>query len=231
MEPQTTLEEGAAMADAATRYESARKAMVKRQLMARDITDARVLEAMGRVPRERFVPPGRRPQAYSDGAMAIGQGQTISQPYMVALMTQALALDGSERVLEIGTGSGYQTAILAELARQVYTIERIPSLSEAAEGLLVGELGYGNITFEVGDGTTGWPLEGPFDGIIVTAGAPRKPIALLAQLAPEGRAVAPVGGRHSQSLMRYERQPDGEVTEEFLCGCVFVKLIGEDGWD
>lgn len=210
--------------------ESARQAMVERQLRNRGIKDARVLAAMGKVPREKFVPPGQRGQAYYDGALGIGHGQTISQPYMVALMTEFLHLTGSERVLEIGSGSGYQAAILAELATHVYTVERLAELSEGARKMLCDELGYDNISFRVGDGTLGWPEEAPFDRIIVTAGAPHRPQALLDQLVPLGEAVVPVGGRHWQMLTHYRRERDGTVEEKGFCECVFVRLIGQNGW-
>ncbi len=211
-------------------YESARKAMVARQLRRRGIRDQRMLEAMGRVPREKFVPPDSLSRAYCDGAMGIGQGQTISQPYMVALMTEALHLTGTERVLEVGSGSGYQAAVLAELAAHVYTVERIPKLSARAQTLLCEELGYTNVSFKVGDGTLGWPEEAPFDRIIVTAGAPHRPERLLEQLAPLGEAVAPVGGQHWQMLTHYRKERDGTIREKETCECVFVKLVGEDGW-
>ena len=204
--------------------------MVRTQLAARGIRDARVLEAMGRVPRERFLPPEQAHLAYCDGAQRIGRGQTISQPYIVALMTEALHLGGSERVLEVGTGSGYQAAVLAELAGHVYTVERIPELSERARTLLCEELGYENVSFRTGDGTLGWPEEAPFDRIIVTAAAPRRPGRLLEQLGDGGEAVAPVGGAGWQRLVHYRRLPDGGLAEREFCDCVFVKLLGEDGW-
>jgi protein-L-isoaspartate(D-aspartate) O-methyltransferase len=185
---------------------------------------------MGRVPRELFVPADARSRAYRDGAMAIGSGQTISQPYMVALMTQWLHLRGEERVLEVGTGSGYQAAILAELCAHVYTVERLGKLSEQAQRLLCERLGYGNISFRVGDGTLGWPQEAPFDRFVVTAAAPHRPDVLLGQLACGGEAVVPVGPRHYQLLMHYRKEADGTVAERELCDCVFVQLIGEDGW-
>jgi len=218
------------MAGVSEQFERARRQMVEGQLLSRGIRDARVLAAMGRVPRERFVPPGKEASAYCDGALGIGSGQTISQPYIVALMTEALHLSGRERVLEVGTGSGYQAAVLAELAREVYTVERLPELSEAARRLLCEELGYTNVRFRVGDGTLGWPEEAPFDRIIVTAGAPRRPETLLGQLAPGGEAVVPVGPEFTQTLMHYSVGADGEVRERALCDCVFVKLIGEEGW-
>jgi len=204
--------------------------MVRSQLRRRGITDERVLVAMGSVPRELFIPLSRRGDAYADGALGIGRGQTISQPYMVALMSQWLHLTGVERVLEVGTGSGYQAAILAELAGHVYTVERLAELSDAARELLCGRLGYRNIAFRVGDGTLGWPEEAPFDRIIVTAGAPHRPDVLLAQLGLGGEAVAPVGAERYQSLIHYRRADDGALAETDVCECVFVKLIGEDGW-
>jgi len=211
-------------------FERERAEMVRVQLSQRGITDRRVLEAMGKVPRELFVPPARRREAYRDGALSIGHGQTISQPYMVALMTEWLHLSGTERVLEIGTGSGYQAAILAELAARVYTVERIDELSREAQELLCDRLGYTNIVFRVGDGTVGWPEQAPFDRVIVTAGAPRRPDVLLEQLGPGGEAVVPVGPQNWQTLMHYRRRPDGEVVERSICECVFVRLIGEYGW-
>lgn len=210
--------------------ERARTTMVARQLVGRGITDERVLAAMGKVPRERFVAARQQRQAYSDGALGIGCGQTISQPYMVALMTEALHLSGGERVLEVGTGSGYQTAVLAELAARVYTVERVVELSERAREVLCDEMGYASVSFKVGDGTLGWAEEAPFDRIIVTAGAPRRPEVLLGQLGRLGEAVVPVGGRRWQMLTHYGRQPDGSVRESELCECVFVKLIGADAW-
>ncbi len=213
-----------------TDYDGARKAMVDQQLRRRGIKDEGVLAAMGNVPRERFVPPDSRSRAYCDGAMGIGLGQTISQPYMVALMTEALHLTGTERVLEVGSGSGYQAAVLAELAAHVYTVERIAELSEGARKVLCEELGYANVSFRVGDGTLGWPEEAPFDRIMVTAGAPHRPARLVDQLAPLGEAVVPVGGQHWQMLTHYRKEPDGTIREREVCECVFVKLIGEDAW-
>ena len=204
--------------------------MVEDQLKPRGIRDPRVLAAMGKVPRERFLPPDRQDQAYYDGALSIGCGQTISQPYMVALMTQELRLSGNERVLEIGTGSGYQGAILAELAERVYTIERIEELSVGARKMLQDELGYENMSFKIADGTLGWPEEAPFDRIMVTAGAPKTPAVLLTQLDREGRAVVPIGPGYAQSLMVFSRDEEGHLTSEEVCQCVFVKLIGKDGW-
>lgn len=204
--------------------------MVQKQLRGRGIRDRRVLEAMGRVPREEFVPEEKRGRAYRDGAMSIGCGQTISQPYMVAVMTEWLHLRGPERVLEVGTGSGYQTAVLAELAAHVYTVERVEELSRRARELLCDRLGYDNLSFRVGDGTLGWPGEAPFDRILVTAAAPGRPDMLLEQLVESGEAVAPVGSRHQQQLMHYRQREGGEVREKSLLGCVFVPLKGEAGW-
>jgi len=204
--------------------------MVRAQIAARGVREPRVLDAMARVPRELFVPPAQRRHACSDRALGIGCGQTISQPYMVALMTEALHLGGAERVLEVGTGSGYQTAVLAELAAHVYTVERVEDLAEPAGALLVEALGYRNISLRVGDGTLGWPEEAPFDRIIVTAAAPHRPDRLLTQLAPGGEAVVPVGAGHWQVLTHYVRSPEGRITGQALCECVFVKLIGADGW-
>lgn len=204
--------------------------MVETQLVPRGIADGGVLEAMRTVPREEFVPAAQRSSAYYDGAFPIGRGQTISQPYMVALMTQSLRVDDSHRVLEIGTGSGYQAAILAELAGHVYTVERIPELAQEARERLCERLGYANISFLTGDGTLGWLEEAPFDRIMVTAGAPHEPGALLGELVPGGIMVVPVGGDLTQSLMRYSKDEKERVKREHICDCVFVKLIGEDGW-
>ena len=205
-----------------------REYMLRRHLRDRGVTDERVLNAMRRVPRERFVRPQDREHAYDDYAMPIEDGQTISQPYIVGLMTQELAPEATSRVLEIGTGSGYQTAILAELAGEVFTVERIASLSARAQGRLA-ELGYGNVRFLVGDGTLGWPEHAPYDRIIVTAGAPHCPEALLEQLAEGGRLVIPIGGESLQQLTVYERR-GGVLRRREVCGCVFVPLIGKDGW-
>ncbi len=204
-----------------------RDAMVARQLAARGITDPRVLAAMRRVPRERFVPDASRHLAYADSALPIDCGQTISQPYIVALMTQALELSGDERVLEVGTGCGYQTALLAELAADVYTIERHADLSRAARRRLES-LGYRGIHYRVGDGTEGWPEEAPFDRIIVTAAAENLPPALWEQLEEGGIVVAPLGGQWSQRLVVL-RKIRGEPIEEFLCACRFVPLVAESG--
>ncbi len=210
--------------------DQARKRMVEDQLRGRDIDDERVLQAMGTVPREKFVPPEYQGKAYSDSAMAIGQGQTISQPYMVALMTQELHPAPDDRVLEVGTGSGYQAAVLAEIVSHVYTVEQILELSERAREVLVDDLGYTNISFKVGDGTLGWPEEAPFDRIIVTAGAPDTPSSLLDQLGYDGEMVIPVGTRRSQMLTHYHRERNGNIRSRNLGSCVFVRLTGEEGW-
>jgi protein-L-isoaspartate(D-aspartate) O-methyltransferase len=205
-----------------------RELMVEQQLLRRDIRDPKVLEAFRSVPRHRFVDIALRDSAYADHPLPIGEGQTISQPYMVALMTQCLELDGDTRVLEIGTGCGYQAAILSRLAAEGYTIERIASLSKKAEAIL-GELGYTNVHFFVGDGTQGLPASAPYDGIIVTAGSPKIPEPLVAQLTEGGRLVIPVGGRWSQELLVVRRE-GGSITQREVCGCVFVPLVGEHGW-
>lgn len=202
--------------------------MVEEQLRGRGIQDSRVLRIMSAVPRHLFVDPTFSSRAYSDHALPIGQEQTISQPYMVALMTQALGLEGDEKVLEVGTGSGYQAAMLAELAERVFTIERIPEIGIAARERLTG-MGYSNIIFRVGDGTVGWREFAPFDRIIVTAGAPKIPAFLEEQLAIGGRCIVPVGDATNQSLVRVTRGETG-LKEEVLCSCTFVPLIGKEGW-
>ena len=204
--------------------------MVERQLRARGIQSERVLEVMGKVPREAFLPPGEESQAYRDAALPLSQGQTISQPYMVAVMTEALLLKPEDRVLEIGTGSGYQTAVLCPLAKEVFSVERIAELAEEAESTL-DELGCTNVHLRVGDGTQGWPEEAPFDAILVTAGAPRIPDSLKRQLSEDGgRIVAPVGDRFIQDLVRVTRTGE-EYTSEKLLGCRFVPLVGAEGWE
>lgn len=203
--------------------------MVDEQIIPRGIKDGRVLSAMRRVPRHIFAGKELEWRAYGDNALPIGEGQTISQPYMVAVMTEALELKGDEKVLEIGTGSGYQAAVLAQLARSVYTMERIVSLSVRAERLMY-ELGYHNVVFRVSNGTLGWKEEAPFDGIIVTAGAPEIPEALVDQLSDGGRLVIPVGDRYSQVLKKVVKTAKGIVTTHLL-SCVFVPLIGDYGWD
>ncbi len=209
-------------------YATARNRMVESQLISRGIKDARVLDAMRKVPRHRFVEEALVSQAYNDHPLPIGEKQTISQPYMVALMTEALELQGHERVLEIGTGSGYQAAILAELAEKIYSIERIRKLSVKAQSIL-DELGYFNAVLKVGDGTLGLKEESPFDGIIVTAGSPDLPQPLVDQLAMGGKLVVPVGDRYTQSLMKVVRVKEG-ITKTDLGGCRFVSLLGRYGW-
>lgn len=205
----------------------ARRALI-RELREKGIRDERVLSAMEKVPRHLFVLPEYLFAAYDDRPLPIGLGQTISQPYIVALSTEALELSGEEKVLEIGTGSGYQTAILAELAKEVFTVERLPELSwEAQERLR--RLGYTNVHFRVGDGTKGWPEEAPFPAILVTAAAPKVPKSLFAQLAEGGRMVIPVGGRFHQDLWLV-RKVGGEPVYEHLCPVTFVPLIGEEGF-
>jgi protein-L-isoaspartate(D-aspartate) O-methyltransferase len=207
---------------------AAKQRMLQVDLRGRGIRDRRTLEAIARVPREQFVPVEMRHEAYTDNAMAIRAGQTISQPYMVALMTQSLELTGSERVLEIGTGSGYQTAVLAEIVREVLTVERIPDLSRRALALLQS-LGYRNVTTLVADGTLGHEAAAPFDRILVTAAAKRVPPALLDQLADRGLLVMPVGGAEGQDLHLVRRTADRFTTTN-LTACRFVPLVGEQGW-
>ena len=208
--------------------EQARAQMVETQLRARDITDAEVLRVMGELPREEFVPPEHRWRAYADGPLAIGAGQTISQPYIVALMTQVLRVGREDEVLEIGTGSGYQTAILAKLAKNVFSVERIDELRQEAAQRLI-DLNLTNVTLVTGDGSLGLAAFAPYDCIIVTAAAPTVPESLVRQLADKGRLVLPVGGASEQTIVRVVR--DGERTIETpMLPCRFVKLIGEEGW-
>lgn len=209
-------------------YRLSREKMVQNQLIPRGICDPRVLEVMGRVQRHLFVEEALEGEAYNDHPLPIGHRQTISQPYMVALMTEALQLTGNEKTLELGTGSGYQTAILAELSEKVHTVERIKPLMEKARTLLL-ELGYSNILFRAGDGTMGWKEFAPFDAIIVTAGAPKVPDPLLEQLADGGRLVVPIGNKYSQDLIRITKKKDS-FKQEDLGGCRFVDLIGVHGW-
>ena len=203
--------------------------MVKEQLRSRGIKDERVLNAMGTVPRHMFVNENERDRAYNDGALPIGEGQTISQPYMVALMTELLELEGIGKVLEIGTGSGYQTAVLSMLTSEVHTVERIPLIASRAETRLK-DLAYSNVKVYVADGTIGLSEEAPFDGIIVTAGAPGIPEQYIDQLKPGGRLVIPVGTRYSQTLYQITKTQDG-IRETMSTPCVFVPLIGQDGWE
>jgi len=202
--------------------------MVEQQLVTRGISDSRVLEAFRAVPRHEFVPPDFRNSAYEDHPLPIGEDQTISQPYMVALMTQCLGLKGDESILEIGTGSGYQSAILAALAKKVYSLERFASLARRA-GEILKELGYQNVEVATGDGTLGWKEHAPYEGIIVTAAAPKIPDAYISQLKTGGRLVIPVGGSFSQILSVVEKGPGGLNTTE-VCGCIFVPLVGKEGW-
>ncbi len=206
----------------------ARQTMVRDQIMARGIKDEKILKAFTDIPRHRFVEDYLKYKAYDDYPLSIGLGQTISQPYMVAIMTEALKLQPESRVLEIGTGSGYQTAILSRLANFVYSIERLAPLASKARKIL-DELGIFNVQIVVGDGTKGYAKEAPFDRIIVTAGAPLTPEALIEQLAPEGMLVIPVGDQYLQDLKRITKKKNGVKTES-LGGCRFVKLIGENGW-
>jgi len=205
-----------------------RRRMVEDQIAARGIRDQRLLAAMKDIPRHLFMEQALWRRAYEDHPLPIGGGQTISQPFIVALMTDALGLTGREKVLEIGTGSGYQTAILAKLADWVFSVERLPELSRKAQ-LVLEELKIFNVNLVVGDGTKGWPGEAPYDAIMVTAGAPELPQPLVEQLTEGGRLVVPVGQRGVQNLLRLTRR-DGRIIQEDLGGCRFVDLIGEHGW-
>ena len=218
--------------DVTDRFQKQRMRMVDTQIRARGITDQRVLKAMEKIPRHLFVDEGLIDQAYNDNPLPIEHQQTISQPYIVALMSAALALTGRDKVLEIGTGSGYQTAILAELAERIFSIERIAILATRARRIL-DALKYYNVAIRVGDGTYGWREESPFDAIVVTAGAPRIPKLLTEQLSVGGRLVLPVGSRDSQVLLRLTRMSEDpeDLKQEDLGGCRFVDLIGEHGWE
>jgi len=202
--------------------------MVKEQIVARGVEDIRVIQAMKKVPRHLFIDKTYYHQAYNDYPLPIGQNQTISQPYMVASMTELLELKDDERVLEIGTGSGYQTAILALLCSKVYSVERISELTRKAR-LTLKQLGFSNINLIVRDGTLGWPEFAPYNGIIVTAGAPEIPDALIEQLANNGRMVIPVGNEASQTLNFVEKHKGRIYRKEFF-GCTFVPLVGKGGW-
>jgi len=197
--------------------------------LSTEIKDQRVLDAMSRIPRELFVPPENRHLAYEDIPLPIGLEQTISQPFIIALMTQALELGGSEKVLEIGTGSGYQTAILAELARSIVSVERLPELAERARKMLES-LGYRNVEIHVSKDGLGWRESAPYQAVMVTAGAPSVPDELMAQLAMGGRMVIPVGTRYLQELYKITRQSKKNVIEN-LGGCRFVSLIGKGAWE
>lgn len=216
------------MADSGHTYDRRREEMVKRQIEARHVSAPMVLAAMRRVPRHLFVSEALRHKAYEDYPLPIGEQQTISQPFIVAEMTQALEITADDRVLEIGTGSGYQAAVLAEIAYRVYTIERLYPLYRRARKLF-DQLQYHNIVTRYADGTMGWKEESPFDAIIVTAGAPRIPDVLLSQLAVGGRMVLPVGNQYTQDLVKIVKDERG-WHQVSLGGCRFVKLIGEDGW-
>ena len=209
-------------------FEEPRRRMVHEQLELRGISDPRLLEAFRRVPRHLFVPPEQQAQAYEDHPIPIGAGQTISQPYMVALMVQLLKLQGHERILEVGTGSGYQLAILAELALEVYSVERLPELAAGALRRLE-PLGFLNVHISPGNGSLGWPEHAPYDGIVVAAGSPGIPQPLVDQLADGGRLVIPVGSPQAQTLTLAEKR-SGQVRLTALTSCVFVPLVGEHGW-
>ncbi len=211
------------------RFALDRERMVEEQLLKRGITDFKVLQAMREVPRHLFVDKALAPRAYGDHPLPIGNGQTISQPYMVALMTQCLALKGGEKVLEIGTGSGYQAAVLARIARNVFTVERHPALAMKARRVWE-ELGIHNIALRIGDGTIGWSAFAPFDAVVVTAGSPEIPQPLSDQLLPEGgRLVIPVGGAEFQQLKIVTRQ-GAAISARDDVGCTFVPLVGRHGW-
>jgi protein-L-isoaspartate(D-aspartate) O-methyltransferase len=210
-------------------YVAKRQRMVETQLLPRGIKDPRVIAAMKKVPRHLFLDEALWPEAYEDHPVPIGEKQTISQPYIVGLMTEALKLTGREKILEIGTGSGYQAAILAELAEQVYSIERLPSIAKRARRIL-DDLKYSNIVITIGDGTLGWKEHVPYDGIIVTAASPYPPKTLLEQLKIAGRLIIPIGDEFTQDLTLYIRESEDDYAKESYGGCRFVKLIGKQGW-
>ena len=211
-------------------FEDARRRMVEAQIARRGVRDPAVLAAMAEVPREEFVPAHRAGDAYGDAPLPIGEGQTISQPYIVALMTEALRLTRGDRVLEIGTGSGYAAAVLSEIAAEVYTIERLAPLADSARHRLA-DLGYDTVHVQCGDGTLGWPEHAPYDAIVATAGGPEVPNALLEQLAIGGRLVMPVGASpHEQHLVRVVRKTADDYDHEDLGAVAFVPLIGAQGW-
>ena len=212
------------------RFRELRRRMVEEQIIARGVKDPRVIEAMLRVPRHLFVPKEFQNEAYNDYPLPIGRGQTISQPYMVAAMTEALEVNETHKVLEIGTGSGYQAAVLAEIAREVYTVERLEDLAERAERILKETLGYKNVHIRVGDGTLGWPEHAPYDRIIVTAAAPEPPKPLLDQLGSPGIMVIPLGDLMGQMLTRVIKDPEGAIRQEELFPCAFVPLVGKYGF-
>lgn len=208
-------------------YAVLRKRMVEEQLEVRGIKGRKVLDVFKKVERHKFMPEAVRESAYADFPIPIGEGQTISQPYIVALMTECLNLTGNEKVLEIGTGSGYQTAILAELSKEVYSIERFATLAKRAQELLI-EIGYVNVKIKIGDGTLGWPEEAPFDRIIITAASVRVPFPLSVQLKEGGKLILPLGESFSQILTIYEKK-NGKLEPSQICGCVFVPLVGKYG--
>lgn len=209
-------------------YEKERGRMVDEQIVSRGVKDARVLAVMRKIPRHEFLPEGIRGMAYNDSALPLGEGQTMSQPYMVALMTESLGLKGTERVLEIGTGSGYQAAVLAELCQKVYTVERIKTIADKAR-VTLDRLGYKSVAIKVYDGTYGWKEMAPFEAIIVTAGSPDIPAPLVEQLKEGGRMSIPVGDRYGQRLITVVKTAEGITTEQSI-PCVFVPLIGNHGW-
>ena len=213
-----------------TDFARARERMVEDQLTARGIRHPGVLRVFREIPRHRFVDPGLAPGAYGDHALPLGMGQTVSQPYMVALMTEILDPRADHRVLEIGTGSGYQAAVLSRLVRTVFSIERLPQLTMRAQEIL-RELAIENVVLQTGDGTIGWKRFAPFDGIIVTAGGPEPPPSLIEQLAPGGRLVCPAGTRELQRLAVIERGSSGEPQLRWSIACNFVPLLGREGWD
>ncbi len=209
-------------------YGGHRQKMVERHLSDRGVRDLRVLEAMNRVPRHLFVPAALQHRAYGDHALPIGENQTISQPYMVGLMSELLGLSENDKVLEIGTGSGYQTAVLAELAEQVFTIERIKNIGQASQKLL-DRLNYRNIVYKIFDGTNGWRDQAPYDAILITAGVQKVPPPLIDQLKDGGKLVIPIGDLESQKLTVITRR-EGQVESKDVAECKFVKLIGKFGW-
>lgn len=210
-------------------FTSKRQRMIETQLLPRGIKDPRLIAAMNKVPRHLFLDEALWREAYEDHPVPIGEKQTISQPFIVAIMTEALKLSGTEKILEIGTGSGYQAAVLAELAEQVYSIERLPSIAKRARRIL-DELKYANIVITIGDGTLGWKEHSPYDGIIVTAASPYPPKILLEQLRVGGRLIIPIGDEFTQDLTLYIKNSDEDYSKESYGGCRFVKLIGEQGW-
>jgi len=209
-------------------YKQERSRMVDEQIAGRGVKDERVLAVMRKIPRHEFLPEAIRGMAYNDSALPLGEGQTMSQPYMVALMTELLGLKGAERVLEIGTGSGYQAAVLAELCQKVYTVERIKTIADKARATL-DRLGYKSVAIKIYDGTYGWKEMAPYDAIIVTAGSPDIPAPLVEQLKEGGRLVIPVGDRYGQQLITVVKTVEGMITERSI-PCVFVPLIGNHGW-